>query len=272
MAVHERRVDKLHGLLADMKKGALVAFSGGVDSTVLLAEAHTILGDRCKAVTADSPSLPRAALAWAAEFCRNRGISHRVVETHELDDPRYAANTADRCFFCKSALFTAMQSIAWSVDLPNLLYGAIADDLGDWRPGMTAAADFGARAPLLDAGFTKKDVRMRARVLGLPGWDKPSSACLASRFPTGMTVTLENLRRVEAAEAVLHRLGFRQCRVRLIGDSARIEVERAALARLMDAPTRKAILTELKTLGFRFITLDLEGFRSGSLSPHSSGD
>jgi len=267
MAGLDQKVRTLEEVLASLGGGALVAFSGGTDSALLLAETHRVLGARCLAVTADSPSLPRADLQEALRFTAERGIRHRVVETRELEDPRYAANDRDRCYFCKGALLEAMEALRVAEGAPAVLYGAVADDLGDFRPGMRAARERGARAPLLEAGFTKTDVRERSRELGLPTWDKPSAACLASRFPMGMPITAEGLGRVERAEALLKEQGFRQCRVRLLADAARIEVEAPDLPRLLEPGARAVVIARFKELGFRFVTLDLEGFRSGSLSP-----
>lgn len=265
------KVRNLEAILASMEGGALVAFSGGTDSALLLAECHRVLGDGCLAVTADSPSIPRAELAEAVRFAAERGIPHRVIPTAELADPRYAQNGADRCYFCKGELFSSMHLLAEQLRKPWLLYGAVSDDLGDFRPGMQAAREAGARAPLLEAGFTKAEVRERSKLLGLCTWDKPSSACLASRFPVGTPITADWLNRVEEAEAFLKNNGFRQCRVRLISGSARIEVEAAELPRFIEPGVRAATAARLKELGFQFVTLDLEGFRSGSTSPVPEG-
>lgn len=261
------KVQVLEETLAALEGGVLVAFSGGTDSALLLAEAARVLGDRCTAVTADSPSIPRAELEEAVRFAAARGVAHRVVPTQELQDPRYAANTEDRCYFCKGALFETMARLAAETGHRWILYGAVADDLGDFRPGMRAAEEAGARAPLLEAGFTKADVRARSKALGLPTWDKPAAACLASRVPTGTPITAEALGRVERAEAFLKSHGFRQCRVRLMGEAARIEVELSELPRLAESALRAEVAQAMRALGFRFVTLDLEGFRSGSLSP-----
>ena len=184
-----------------------------------------------------------------------------------MENPAFVENDAFRCYHCKGELFAVMRDLAAARGVKHLLFGAIADDAGDWRPGMRAAAESGVRAPLMDAGFTKADVRQRSRDLGLETADKPSSACLSSRFPEGRPIRLEDLAKVERAEGLLKGLGFAQCRVRLQGEAARIEVERPDLARMIEAGTREAVSSGLKALGFRFVTLDLEGFRSGSLSP-----
>lgn len=267
MAPLDSKLAELDRILASLEGGALVAFSGGTDSALLLAEAGRVLGSRCTAVTADSPSIPRAELEEAVRFAADRGLAHRVVATEELQDPRYAANTEDRCYFCKGALFGTLARLAAETGHRWILYGAVADDLGDFRPGMRAAQEAGARAPLLEAGFTKADVRARSKALGLPTWDKPAAACLASRLPTGTPITAQALGRVERAEALLKSRGFRQCRVRVLGDAARIEVELSELTRLTEPVLRAEVTTSLREFGFRFVTLDLEGFRSGSLSP-----
>jgi uncharacterized protein len=184
-----------------------------------------------------------------------------------MRNPRFVANDAYRCFYCKQSLFETMMRLAEEKGLPWVLYGAIADDVGDWRPGMKAAKEAGARAPLLEAGFRKDDVRQRSRDLALGTWDKPASACLSSRFPAGRPITLQDLSKVEKAETVLHELGFRQCRVRLMDDAARIEVEDCDLSRIVEQGVRDEICGALRRLGFRFVTLDLDGFRSGSLNP-----
>ncbi len=263
----EEKVEKLHGILEEMKAGALVAFSGGTDSTLLAYEGGEILGEKCVAVTADTPTLPREELDAAAAFAVRYGLRHQVLRTEEMSNPRFVANDAYRCYYCKQELFGRMKRLSGELGLPWILFGAIADDAGDWRPGMDAAREAGVRAPLLEAGFGKADVRERSRRLGLPTWDKPASACLSSRFPTGRPISLEDLSRIERAEAELHGLGFAQCRVRLLGDSARIEVERAELARLLEEGVRQRVCGALKRLGFRFVTVDMEGFRSGSLNP-----
>jgi uncharacterized protein len=240
----DQKVARLRAMLADLSEGAAVAFSGA----------------------ADSPSLPRRELDDARGFALTHGVPHEVVPTFELENPAYAANDAYRCYHCKDELFGVMAALAAKRGLRWLLFGAVADDEGEWRPGMDAARERGVRAPLLEAGFTKQDVRRRSRDLGLETWDKPASACLASRFPAGVPITEGDLARVEEAERLLKDLGFRQCRVRLLEGAARIEVEGEDLSRFADAAVRRAVVDGLKRLEFRFITLDLEGFRSGSLS------
>ena len=263
----EEKVGRLHEILESMSPGVLVAFSGGADSALLACEGTAALGDACVAVTADTPTLPRAELQAAEDFARAHGIRHEIVATREMKNPRFVANDAYRCFYCKQALFETMERLAEEKGLPWVLFGAIADDVGDWRPGMDAAKEAGVRAPLLEAGFRKDDVRQRSRDLALGTWDKPASACLSSRFPTGRPITLEDLSKVEKAETALHDLGFRQCRVRLLDDAARIEAEECDLARFIENGVRDEICQTFRKLGFRFVTLDLDGFRSGSLNP-----
>lgn len=262
-----QKVARLEGILSSLEGGVLVAFSGGTDSALLAAEAARVLGPRCTAVIADSPSLPRAELEEAVLFAKAHSIALTVVQTAELANPAFVANDAYRCYHCKKELFTRMAELGENLGGGSLLFGAIADDVGDWRPGMEAARHLGVMAPLMDAGFTKADVRERSRQLGLETADKPASACLSSRFPEGRPISIDELQKVERAEACLKRHGFAQCRVRLLSDAARIEVDREQLGRLMEPAVRAAVVEELKGIGFRFVTLDLEGFRSGSLSP-----
>jgi uncharacterized protein len=230
-----------------------VAFSGGVDSTVLLHAARAELGEAAAGVIADSPSLPRWELEEAKTLARRIGVRLHVVQTREGDDPRYRANRGDRCYFCKSALFTAMEDWARAGGFRALAFGEIADDLAEDRPGAAAAREFGVVAPLREAGFGKEDVRRYAREAGLEVADKPASACLSSRIPVGTEVTRERLARVEAAEGVLHGLGLRQLRVRHLGGTARVEVgaDELELAR-----TRLPEIEEaLQAVGFQEITL-----------------
>jgi uncharacterized protein len=265
------KVQRLYEILESLHEGALVAFSGGVDSTLLLAEAHTVLGARCAGFTADSPSLPRASLEAARTFAASLNIRHFVDPTGEMINPHFLQNGPDRCFHCKGELFASMRELGIRKGYGHLLYGAIADDLSDVRPGMKAAQEAGARAPLLDAGFTKEDVRARSRELGIPGWDRPSSACLASRVPTGRPILIDDLARVEAAEAALRALGFASCRVRLLGDAARLELPLEHLPTLASSPAREGAVRALRDLGFHRVTLDLEGYRPAGLSEAGGG-
>src|SRR5579885_198229 len=262
IAKRDRLVEVLRGL-----GGAAVAFSGGIDSTVVARAAVLALGDRAVAVTADSPSVPRAEVAEARELARQIGIRHVPVRTEEFDDPNYVRNDGSRCYYCKSELYSRIETLLPELGVSVICSGANLDDKGDYRPGLTAAAEHRVRHPLQEAGFTKADVRALARAWGLPTWDKPASPCLSSRLAPGVGVTRERTARVEAAEEYLHGLGLRECRVRLHeGELARIEVPAAEVARLADPAVRDGLVHRLKELGFRFVTLDLEGFRSGSLN------
>src|SRR5215472_2190992 len=215
--------------------GVVVAYSGGVDSAYLLAAAVDCLGDRCVGATAVSPSLASDELDAARRIAAAIGARHVLVQTNEFEDPRYRRNDLQRCYFCKQALFTQLGALAVRLRLPVVAYGANTDDLGDYRPGMRAAQEFAVRAPLLEVGLTKSEIRALARARGLEVWDKPASPCLASRLPHGTPVTLVALRQIEAGEHVLRGLGFREVRVRHHGDVARIEVPPAQIPRLLDA-------------------------------------
>jgi len=243
----------------------LVAFSGGVDSTFLLALAIEVLGsENVLATMGISPSLAERERDAARALARKIGAELVEVETCELDDPDYAGNPADRCFYCKSDLLTRLGAVAAERGLPVVATGANADDTGDWRPGLRAGRELGAVSPLMDAGLTKDDIRQASRAMGLETWDKPAMACLASRVPYGQPITAEKLSRIERAEYVLKDLGFRQCRVRDHDTIARIEVPAADVARA--AAHAECITAALKDLGYAYVTLDLEGFRSGSLN------
>jgi pyridinium-3,5-biscarboxylic acid mononucleotide sulfurtransferase len=244
-----------------------VAFSGGIDSTVVAKAAFLAVGEQAVAVTADSPSVPRAELADASRLAGLIGIRHVIVPTAEFNDPNYLKNDGARCYFCKSELYRCIEQILPELGVDTVCSGANLDDLGDYRPGLTAAAEHQIRHPLQEAGFTKADVRALARLWGLPTWDKPASPCLSSRIAPGVSVTPERTHRIEQAESYLRQLGLRDCRVRLHeNELARVEVATADLARLIEATTRGALVSRLTELGFRFVTLDLEGFRSGSLN------
>jgi len=258
--------DRLLEVLRGMGRAA-VAFSGGIDSTVVAHAARLALGDDAVAVTADSPSVPRAEVEDARRLAAQIGIRHLVVATEEFDDPDYVRNDGSRCYYCKSELYGRIEALLPSLGVDVICSGANLDDRGDYRPGLRAAAERCVRHPLQEAGFTKADVRELARAWGLPTWDKPASPCLSSRLAPGVAVTPERTARVEAAEVYLHDLGYRECRVRLHeGELARIEVPLSGLARLVEEIQRGELVRRLKALGFRFVTLDLEGFRSGNLN------
>jgi uncharacterized protein len=246
---------------------AAVAFSGGIDSTVVAQAAQLALGARAVAVTADSPSVPRAEIEDARRLAQHIGIRHLVVATEEFADANYVRNDGSRCYFCKSELYSRIETLLPGLDAAVICSGANLDDEGDYRPGLKAAAEHRVRHPLQEAGFTKADVRALALAWDLPTWDKPASPCLSSRLAPGVEVTPERTARIEAAEEYLHSLGYRECRVRLHeGELARVEVPLPELPRLLEPAVHKELVRRLKELGFRFVTLDLEGFRSGNLN------
>ncbi len=248
-------------------ESAVVAYSGGVDSTFLAKVAYDSLGDEALAVTAVSPSLAEAERDDAARFAAQIGIRHEFIETRELDNPAYRANDSSRCFHCKAELFDRLREFVAERDVQHMLYGPVVDDLGDFRPGMAASRERGARAPLVEAGLRKAEVRELSRRLGLPSWDKPAVACLSSRVAYGSEVTVEKLRQIEAGEALLRAEGFRELRVRHHDSIARIEVPESELTRFtQDSDRRQRIINGLKSLGFTYVTLDLQGFRSGAMN------
>jgi uncharacterized protein len=244
----------------------LVAYSGGVDSTFLLKVAHDVLGARAVAVTALSESFARREADDAKRFADQIGARQILIETRELEQLGYRENSSERCFFCKDELFTKLAPLAEREGLKVLVYGEIADDRSDHRPGARAAKEHQVRAPLADAGLTKLEIRRLSRELGLATWDKPSMACLSSRIPYGSEVTPEKLARVEKAEEVLRDLGLRQYRVRHHDTVARIEVDPRDLEELVRTPLRELLIERIKAAGYRYVTLDLQGYRSGSLN------
>jgi uncharacterized protein len=256
---------QLRAILAGFDS-AIIAFSGGVDSAYLAAEARAVLGDRALAVTAESPSYPARHRVIALQVVRQVGLRHEFIETREMERPEYRANPSNRCFYCKQELYTRLSALAAERGFAVILDGNNADDRGDYRPGRAAARAFGIRSPLDEAGLAKEEIRALAREAGLPGWDEPASACLSSRIPYHSEVTDEKLRAIERAETVLHSFGFRLCRVRHHGEMARIELARADMPRALDAGVSAAITRELKAIGFRYVTLDLQGYRTGSLN------
>jgi len=257
------KVEALRGILGSLP-GALVAFSGGVDSALVAEVAHDVLGPRSTAVTADSPSLARRELAAARELARRRGWRHLVLRTAEMEDPRYVANPTTRCYHCKSALFDRLQPVAAERGVPVLL-GTVTDDLRDWRPGHAASTGRGGRHPLVEAGLSKADVRAASAGLGLPTAAKPASACLASRLAYGVPVTAAALARVERAEELLVSLGFSVLRVRdLGGDAASVEVGADELPRLR--PLSARVTEELRGMGFATVAIDERGYRRGALN------
>lgn len=258
--------DHLLALLNELP-GVAVAFSGGVDSTVVAKAAFLALGASAVAVTADSPSVARSELADARALAALIGIRHVVVPTQEFANPAYRANDGTRCYYCKTELYSTVERLLPELGVSVVASGANLDDRGDYRPGLVAAAEHAVRHPLQEAGFTKADVRGLARLWELPAWDKPAAPCLSSRMAPGVAVTPERTRRVEDAEALLKALGLRECRVRYHeGDLARVEVPVGEIARLSADAVRTDLSRGLHALGFKFVTLDLDGFRSGSLN------
>ena len=258
-AKYARLLDVLRGL-----PGVVVAFSGGVDSTLLARAAKDALGDRAVLVTADSETYPAGELEEAKRLGRLLGLRHLIVRTEELANPAYAANSTQRCFFCKEELFTRLGPIAEREGGAPLVYGANMDDLGDHRPGMRAAREMGVRAPMIEAELWKAEIRELSRGLGLPTWDKPSFACLSSRFQYGDRITAEKLRQVDAVEEFVRSLGFRQFRVRHHDRLARLELAPEEMAHLWEAGRHEAIVKRLRELGYVYVALDLAGFQSGS--------
>jgi uncharacterized protein len=244
----------------------LVAYSGGVDSAYLAWVASKVLGADMLAVIADSPSLARTQLQDALAFAQEHGIPIEVIQTSEMDRPEYIRNDRQRCFHCKDELFQVMEAFADKRGFQSIAYGVNVDDQSDFRPGQAAARQHQVAAPLLHAGLTKADIRELARTAGLRVWEKPASACLSSRIEYGRPVTLEALSAVEQGEEALHRLGFRQCRVRHHGEIARIEIAQDELARALTPEMFREFTQVFKTLGFTFVTVDTEGFRSGSMN------
>jgi pyridinium-3,5-biscarboxylic acid mononucleotide sulfurtransferase len=244
----------------------IVALSGGADSAYLAWAAHRAIGDYALSLTALSPSYSAHDRAVVEEFVRQLGVRHEFIETHEMDNPKYRANAADRCYFCKDELFTVLDGIARERSFAAVAYGVNADDTLDFRPGHRAATEHRVLAPLLDAGLHKAEIRLLSRRAGLPTWDRPASACLASRLPYGTEVTPERLALVERGEAAMRELGFRQFRVRLHERLARVEIAPEEMPRAMSAEMAARIAAALKAAGFTYVALDLEGYRQGSLN------
>jgi uncharacterized protein len=244
----------------------IVAFSGGVDSAYLAYIANSELGERALAVTGDSPSYPTFQRQLADQLTAQFGIRHLTIFTEEFNDPNYTSNPTNRCYYCKSELYAKLSKLARRYGFAVICDGTNIDDLGDWRPGRKAAQEHGVRSPLIEAGMTKSDIRELSRRAGLPTWNQPASACLSSRIPYGQMVTIEKLSAIDKAEQALRELGFRQVRVRHHGEVARIEIAQEEMPRALSVEMSARISAALKPLGFRYVTLDLEGYRTGSLN------
>ncbi|NQW18210.1 MAG: ATP-dependent sacrificial sulfur transferase LarE [Chloroflexi bacterium] len=264
------KVHHLRSMIQDYES-LVVAYSGGVDSAYLMSVAHDVLGGRAIAVTAKSPSLPASELTDATALANRLEWQHRVIETQEVLDPRYAANDVRRCYFCKTSLYSRLEELFPSSEWAAIANGTNVDDLGDYRPGLEAASERRVRSPMVHAGLTKTDIRTLSRADGLPIWDKPAQACLSSRIPYGTPVTIETLSQIEAAEAALRDLGLRQLRVRHNGRTARIEVPEEDIVAIVVPEMREAIVSRLREVGYTYVTLDLAGYRSGSLNEGIAG-
>ena len=265
MSELSQKVSALRALLHDLKR-VVVCFSGGVDSGYLVAESFAALGKEALALTAVSPSLAPEEGVHAQRLAKEIGVRHLLVETHELDDPRYTANPVNRCYFCKTETYGAAIEHAHGLGVPHVLDGFNLDDRGDHRPGRQAAVEYGVRSPLDELNFTKTDIREAARHIDLPIWDKPALACLSSRVPYGTEITRFKLERVNDCEQVLHTHGFRVCRVRHHGAMARIEVLPDEIERLLLPAMREVVVREFRVAGFHQVTVDLQGYRLGSLN------
>ncbi len=261
----DTKLARMRAILFPMRS-VIVAFSGGVDSTFVLKVAHDTIGDRVLALTTTSPTMPDEDRESALEMARVIGARHLVVESNELEIPGYAANPINRCYLCKHNLFTVCEARATELGIDEIVDGLNLDDLHDYRPGMQAASEKRVRHPLVEAELTKAEIRELSRAMGLPTWDRPASPCLSSRFPYGTTITPDGLAKVAAGERLLHSMGFKIARVRFHGEVARLELERSEIARIFEHEIRDTVDREFRKIGFRFVAIDLKGFRSGSLN------
>jgi pyridinium-3,5-biscarboxylic acid mononucleotide sulfurtransferase len=259
------KLEQLRTLFGEMEQ-ALIAYSGGIDSTLVAKIAYDVLGDRALAVTAVSPSLLPEELEDAKIQAATIGISHQIVQTHEMENPNYTSNPVNRCYFCKSELHDTLKPLALELGYPYVVDGVNADDLHDYRPGIQAAKERGARSPLAEVNIFKVEVRQLSQQLGLPWWDKPAQPCLSSRFPYGEEITVAKLQRVGRAEIYLRKLGLKNLRVRSDGNTARIELPPEQIKEFVLTTDLPTIVSEFQKLGFIYVTLDLEGYRSGKLN------
>jgi uncharacterized protein len=264
-ALLAQKQEKLFSILADMGR-VMVAYSGGTDSAYLAWAAHRVLSGNAIAITADSASIPESHKRDAEAFARECGFRHEYIETHEFDNPDYVKNDPNRCFHCKDELFTELDALGRERGIEHIVYGVNVDDLGDYRPGQRAAKLHQVEAPLVDAGLTKAEIRELSRLANLSTWDRPASACLSSRIPYGTAVTVENVKTVEVGEERIRALGFRQFRVRFHGELVRLEIAPDELARALTPEMAQAFVEIFKPLGFHYVTIDLEGYRQGSLN------
>lgn len=265
MAMLQQKLEQLQTLFLEMEQ-ALIAYSGGVDSTLVAKIAHDVLGNRAVAITAKSPSLLPEELEDATIQAATIGIAHEVVETHEMNNSNYTSNPINRCYFCKSELHDTLKPLALQRGYSYVVDGVNADDLGDYRPGIKAAKERGARSPLAEVGVTKTEVRQLSKQLGLTWWDKPAQPCLSSRFPYGEEITISKLQRVGRAEIYLRKLGLSNLRVRSVGDTARIELSPEQIKEFVLTTELPQLVLAFQELGFVYVTLDLEGYRSGKLN------
>ena len=265
MSVLDTKLARMREILAPMRS-VIVAFSGGVDSTFVLKVAYDTIGDRVLALTTTSPTMPDEDRESALAMAQVIGARHLIVESNELEIPGYSANPLNRCYLCKHNLFTVCEAKAAELGIDNIVDGLNLDDLHDYRPGMQAASEKRVRHPLVEAELSKAEIRELSHAMRLPTWDRPASPCLSSRFPYGTEITVEGLAKVAAGERILHAMGFKVARVRFHGEVARLELERSEMERIFETQIRDTVDREFKKIGFRFVAIDLKGFRSGSLN------